>query len=180
MLKLIQKPINLSQKLFSKLKNDFVIGFINVKEKIEEKNKLFQQKKDARKVILFNNSPITNTKDDAFDFKTKACAIKEAIDNKANIIALIGEYGVGKSSLTKLLYKKYPFSFRKPIFINLWDCVVENERKEDETTYFTKSFLYQLASKNKKKLSFARYINQRLSKSYGKISLSISLIILLV
>ena len=87
---------------------------------------------------------------------------------------MIGEYGVGKSSLTKLLYKKFPFSFRKPIFINLWDCVVENERKEDETTYFTKSFLYQLASKNKKKSSFARYINQRLSKSYGKISFSIS------
>ena len=174
MLKFIQETINISQKLFNKLKNDFVKGFIYIKEKFEERNKLFQQKKDAKKVILFNNSPITNTKDDAFDFKTKACAIKEAIDNKANIIALIGEYGVGKSSLTKLLYKKYPFSFRKPIFINLWDCVVENERNEDETTYFTKSFLYQLASKNKKKSSFARYINQRLSKSYGKISFSIS------
>ena len=174
MKKLIKKTIGKSKILLNKFKIYLINEFIHIKENVEEKNQLFQQKKDARKVILFNNSPITNTKDDAFDFKTKACAIKEAIDNKANIIALIGEYGVGKSSLTKLLYKKYLFSFRKPIFINLWDCVVENERKEDEPTYFTKSFLYQLASKNKKKSSFARYINQRLSNSYGKISFSIS------
>lgn len=174
MKKYIQRIIDISKNLFNGIKNKVIEKFVHIKGTIEERNKLFQQKKDARKVILFNNSPITNTKDDAFDFKTKASAIKEAIDNKANIIALIGEYGVGKSSLTKLLYKKYLFSFRKPIFINLWDCVVENERKEDEPTYFTKSFLYQLASKNKKKSSFARYINQRLSNSYGKISFSIS------
>lgn len=174
MKKYIRRIIDISKNLFNGIKNKVIEKFVHIKGTVEERNKLFQQKKDARKVILFNNSPITNTKDDAFDFKTKACAIKEAIDNKANIIALIGEYGVGKSSLTKLLYKKYLFSFRKPIFINLWDCVVENERKEDEPTYFTKSFLYQLASKNKKKSSFARYINQRLSNSYGKISFSIS------
>ena len=174
MKKYIRRIIDISKNLFNGIKNKVIEKFVHIKGTIEERNKLFQQKKNARKVILFNNSPITNTKDDAFDFKTKACAIKEAIDNKANIIALIGEYGVGKSSLTKLLYKKFPFSFRKPIFINLWDCVVENERKEDEPTYFTKSFLYQLASKNKKKSSFARYINQRLSNSYGKISFSIS------
>ena len=174
MKKYIRRIIDISKNLFNGIKNKVIEKFVHIKGTVEERNKLFQQKKDARKVILFNNSPITNTKDDAFDFKTKACAIKEAIDNKANIIALIGEYGVGKSSLTKLLYEKYLFSFRKPIFINLWDCVVENERKEDEPTYFTKSFLYQLASKNKKKSSFARYINQRLSNSYGKISFSIS------
>lgn len=183
MKKIVHKAIEISKSLinkfinfFNKLKNYLIKEIMHIKEKVEEKNKLLQQKKDARKVILFNNSPITNAKEDAFDFKTKACAIKEAIDNKANIIALIGEYGVGKSSLTKLLYKKYPLSFRKPIFINLWDCIVEKEgeRKETETTYFTKSFLYQLASKNKKKSSFSRYINQRLSKSYGKISFSIS------
>lgn len=176
MKKLIKKTIGKSKILLNKFKIYLINEFIHIKENVEEKNQLFQQKKDARKVILFNNSPITNAKDDAFDFKTKACAIKEAIDNKANIIALIGEYGVGKSSLTKLLYKKYPLIFRKPIFINLWDCVVEkeNDRKEAETTYFTKSFLYQLSSKNKKKSSFARYINQRLSKNYGKISFSIS------
>ena len=174
MKKYIRRIIDISKNLFNGIKNKVIEKIVHIKGTIEERNKLFHQKKDARKVILFNNSPITNTKDDAFDFKTKACAIKEAIDNKANIIALIGEYGVGKSSLTKLLYKKYLFSFRKPIFINLWDCVVENERKEDEPTYFTKSFLYQLASKNKKKSTFARYINQRLSNSYGKISFSIS------
>lgn len=163
-------------------KNTINTKLTEVKKIILEKELLRIQKKDAKKVIIFNNSPITNSKEDAFDFKTKALAIKKAIDNKANIIALIGDYGAGKSSLIKILYKQYHLIFRRPIFVNLWDCVIEKEKlekpdiddKDDMTTYFTKSFLYQLSSKNKKKSSFSRYINQRLSKNYGKLSFSIS------
>ena len=78
------------------------------KNKKQEK----QRKKLAKKIILFNNSPISDLKDDSFDFDIKAKAIKEVINNNANIIALIGDYGAGKSSLTKLLYKKFWYTFR--------------------------------------------------------------------
>ncbi len=156
-----------------------------VKKKIEShKAKRFvtKQRKEAKRSVLFNNSPISNSKEDAFDFDIKVKALKKAIDEKSTIIALIGGYGAGKSSLTKLLYKKYHFWFKKPIFINLWDCIINNNKpdspksdaKDDTIDYFTKSFLYQLASRNKDKSHFARYINHRLSKNYGKISFAIS------
>ena len=157
--------------------------FSENKKKKKEKKLFKQQEKDAKKVILFNNSPISKSKEDAFDFEIKAKAIKQAINNKANIIALIGDYGAGKSSLTKLLYKKYWYSFRKPIYINLWDCITKKEKTnnserqgitDNSLSYFTKSFIYQLSSRNKERTAFSRYINQRLSNNYGKISFSIS------
>ena len=180
--KIQEKIQELKEKIHTRLqilKNIFSEN----KKKKEEKKLIKQQKKDAKKVILFNNSPISKLKEDAFDFEIKAKAIKQAINNKANIIALIGDYGAGKSSLTKLLYKKYWYSFRKPIYINLWDCITKEERINNSgeqeipvnsLSYFTKSFIYQLSSRNRKGTAFSRYINQRLSNNYGKISFSIS------
>ena len=77
------------------------------------------EKKD---IILFNNSPIGNSNNDIFDLRIKAEAIKKAIDEKANTIALIGEYGSGKSSLINILYTDNRKVFETPIYINLWDC----------------------------------------------------------
>ena len=159
-----------------------------IKIKREEKENLKRKKKEAKTIVLFNNSPISYTKEDVFDFQIKAKAIKKAIDSKANLIALIGDYGAGKSSLTKLLYNKYWFSFRRPIIINLWDCFIKkddidktvkkNDNKQEKEScslsYFTKSFLYQLSSRNKRKTGFSRYINHRLSNNYGKLSFSVS------
>lgn len=149
--------------------------------KNKRKNKKLenQRKKLEKRIILFNNSPISDSKDDSFDFDIKAKAIKEVINNHANIIALIGDYGAGKSSLTKLLYKKFWYAFRKPIFINLWDCVVHetnsnNAENSDDFNYFTKSFLYQFSLRNKKKTTFSRYINHHLSNNYGKLTFSVS------
>lgn len=140
----------------------------------KSKQLLRKQRTEVRKPILFNNSPIFDHKQDAFDFDIKIRSIKQAIDNGANILALIGDYGTGKTSLTKLLYKTFHWKFRNPIYINLWDCVIkDNSTNDSEINYFTKSFLYQLASRNKKVTSYSRYINHRLSKNYGKISLSI-------
>ena len=45
---------------------------------------------------------------------------------------------------------------------------------DNSLSYFTKSFIYQLSSRNKERAAFSRYINQRLSNNYGKISFSIS------
>ena len=132
------------------------------------------EKKD---IILFNNSPIGNSNNDIFDLRIKAEAIKKAIDEKANTIALIGEYGSGKSSLINILYTDNRKVFETPIYINLWDCIYKHENEDSNNknriSIFTKSFLYQFAAGYGNK-SFSTYINQRLSKNYGKLSLSTS------
>ena len=146
-------------------------------EKEHEKRTLpiKKERKGNKRIVLFKNAPITDQKNDAFDFGIKANAIKKAIKEKSNIIGLVGDYGSGKSSLTELLYKNNKFFFAKPIYVNLWDCFSNDEGTKDsgEISSFTKSFLYQLASRNEKKSGFSRYINQRLSKNYGKISFSL-------
>ena len=144
-----------------------------------------KKKKEAKKeheIILFNNSPIGTPEEDIFDSKIKATAVREAINEGANTIALIGDYGSGKSSLTKILYEDNKTEFENPIYINLWDCICKQETKEDVSgnnpeqnriNSFTKSFLYQFACGTKNRL-FTKYINQRLSRNYGKLSLSSS------
>lgn len=156
-----------------------------------EEEKKIDEVKEEHEIILFNNSPIGTPEEDIFDSKIKATAVKEAIKDGASTIALIGEYGSGKSSLTKILYDENKSIFEKPIYINLWDCIVKQEIqdfKNDEEkgsdgnneisdqsriNSFTKSFLYQFACGSNKK-TFTKYINQRLSKNYGKLSLSSS------
>lgn len=149
------------------------------------KSKLFRKKsntnndkKNQKKsnLIFFKNSPIDDEKDDVFDFGIKAAAIEKAIENGSNMIALIGDYGTGKSSLTKILYKRNIQNFAEPIFINLWDCLstTDNNDEKNNVSYFTKSFLYQLALGNQNHNNFSRYINQRLSKNYGKLSFALA------
>lgn len=147
-----------------------------------------EKTKEEHEIILFNNSPIGTSEEDIFDSKIKATAIREAINEGANTIALIGDYGSGKSSLTKILYEDNKTEFEKPIYINLWDCVCKQEVKKNKAKVsddnkesseqsrinsFTKSFLYQFSC-GTTNILFAKYINQRLSKNYGKISLSTS------
>ncbi len=129
--------------------------------------------------VIFKNSPISKDKDDLFGFDMQAEAIKEAIKENAHIIGIIGDYGSGKSSLTeKLKHKLEKNKFKKTIIINLWDSFFDQSTNESNTktvTISTKSFLYQLAFGNKKRnRNFAKYINHRLSKNYGKLSLSVS------
>ena len=147
------------------------------------------KKNETKRIVLFNNSPIDSKNDDVFDSKIKVNAIRQAItEEKATTIALIGEYGTGKSSLTNLLYKENEDLFEKPSYINLWDCVCKKEKlvinceepqeesisdNQSRINSFTKSFLYQLSTSSKQR-AFSKYINQRLSKNYGKVSLSSS------
>lgn len=151
-----------------------IIKQIFKKNKILKRDNVIPAKQD---IILFNNSPIFKSNNDIFDLKIKAQAVKKAIDEKANTVALIGEYGSGKSSLTNILYEDNKECFEKPIYINLWDCICkpdnETSKNQNQINIFTKSFLYQFAAGYGNK-SFSKYINQRLSKNYGKLSLSTS------
>ena len=146
------------------------------KEKSKINKNIEKKHNEISNLIFFKNSPIEDEKDDVFDFSIKASAIEKAIENGANMIALIGDYGTGKSSLTKILYKRNEKKFNNPIFINLWDCISTMDVNDDNknVSYFTKSFLYQLALGNKNHNHFSRYINQRLSKNYGKLSFALA------
>lgn len=142
------------------------------KNGIEEIN----DSEETANIIFFKNSPLKDEKKDIFDFKIKSEAIEKAIENDANMISLIGDYGTGKSTLTEILYERNKEKYVQPVYINLWDCLSTVEGKDEKTpvSYFTKSFLYQLALGNKKHNHFSRYINQRLSKNYGKLSFALA------
>ena len=116
---------------------------------------------------IFVNNPINDENQDVLGIKTYANRINQAIDDGANIIGVIGDYGTGKSSLIELIKKKHNNS----ININMWG----NEKQEkNETTIrsLTKNFLFQMSMG--KDETFAKYINKKLSKSYGMLSIILS------
>jgi len=124
--------------------------------------------------VLFNNTPISNGKEDIFNFKEQVNILESVIKNNSTLIGIIGDYGSGKSSLTELCQKKLKPKYGQAIRINMWDTT----EKEDEGSGFRflmRSFLYQLAQGNaKKNINFARYINERQNRNYGKLSLTMA------
>lgn len=141
-----------------------------------------QSKKDKQQPLVFINKPIEDSKHDIVGFSTQIDTICEAIKDGSTMIGVVANYGTGKSSLTELLSSsvaKKPFCFPAPIKINMWDCLVDSEgfgkcnhTAEPEVSDLTRSFLYQLANGNDKKRHFSSYINKRLSRNYGNISLT--------
>ena len=74
---------------------------------------------------IFVNNPINDDKQDVLGIKTYVNRINQAIDDGANIIGIIGDYGTGKSSLIELIKSKH----KNSININMWG----NEKKEYRT-----------------------------------------------
>lgn len=142
--------------------------------------------------IVFVNKPITDIAEDIVGFDTQINTIKEAINDGADMIALVADYGAGKSSIADILYKNDK-SFQKTR-INLWDSIsigkikkegYENggidEEMNDNISLLTKSFLYQLAngydSKEENALNLSKlttYVTKRLSNSHNLISFASS------
>ena len=56
---------------------------------------------------IFVNNPINDDKQDVLGIKTYVNRINQAIDDGANIIGVIGDYGTGKSSLIELIKRKH-------------------------------------------------------------------------
>ena len=52
--------------------------------------------------IVFVNKPISNIDDDIVGFRSQIETIKEAIDSGADMIALVADYGAGKSVKVEL------------------------------------------------------------------------------
>ena len=124
------------------------------------------------KPIIFQNKPIEDDSKDIFDFTYQKDVLNEAIDSGARIIGVIGDYGTGKSSVTKLLEKDRINRKDNVININLWgNFSSENE----DNNSLIKSFMFQLAYANKaKNHHFAKYVNARFNKNNGKVSFAIA------
>lgn len=116
---------------------------------------------------IFVNNPINDDKQDVLGIKTYANRINQAIDDGANIIGVIGDYGTGKSSLIELIKKKH----KNSININMWGNE-KQERNETIIRSLTKNFLFQMSMG--KDETFAKYISKKLSKSYGMLSIILS------
>lgn len=124
------------------------------------------------KPIIFQNKPIEDDSKDIFDFTYQKDVLNEAIDSGARIIGVIGDYGTGKSSVTKLLEKDRNKKEDTVININLWGNFSSNQ---DSNNSLIKSFLFQLAYANKaKNHHFAKYVNARFNKNNGKVGFAIA------
>lgn len=134
-------------------------------KEVDNANKIVQP-------IVFVNNPINSNGDDVIGFSSHVDTIIDAIDNGgANMIGIIADYGTGKTSMTEMLKNKYnDLGHPKPIRINMWDSLVEtaNQNSNERISNLTKSFLFQLANGNNRKLG--SYVNKLLSKNYGTIS----------
>lgn len=131
----------------------------------KEKNNVEKNNNKNYNPIVFSNVPIKESENDLLGISTDANRIEQAIDEGANIIGIIGDYGTGKSSLIEFLKNR----FYKTICINMWNSV---EADNIDVLKLTKNFVFQLAIG--KSQQFAQYINKRLSKNFNVLSVSIS------
>ncbi len=119
--------------------------------------------------IIFMNMPITNKEDDVIGISTSVKAINNAIEDGAEMIGIIAEYGTGKSSLTEMLMESDVNN--KEIKINMWNTLDKNDDERKGT--LTKTFIYQLAEGINQ--GVANHVNKILSRNYGILSFSIGL-----
>lgn len=136
--------------------------------------------------IIFQNKPIDCDEKDIFDFSYQKKVLNVAIDADSRIVGIIGDYGTGKSSITKLLEDDRKEQGDKVININLWDQFKKKKENQDNkiekvddgdavSQSLMKSFLYQLAFANDlKNIGFAKYINARFNKNNGRIGFSVA------
>ena len=130
----------------------------------KEIKKIFVKNNKEYNPIVFINNPINDEEEDLIGVSGEARRIENAIDEGANIIGIIGDYGSGKSSLIEILKRNFATS----ICINMWNSVTNCYNSLE----ITKNFIFQLAiGKNQR---FAQYISKRISKNYNVLSVAIS------
>ena len=131
----------------------------------------FKKRKQNNKIeennnsVVYINKPINEINNDVLGINTHLNRIDKAIDKGANVIGIIGDYGTGKSSLIELLKNKY----EKPIMINMWNYSNANSNEDNGINGLTRNFLFQMAIGEDTK--FAQYVNKKLSKNYGILSI---------
>ena len=110
--------------------------------------------------VVYINKEIQKSEEDYVGFSAQADAIVDAVNGGAKMIAVVADYGCGKSSLVELVSQKKQFD--KPITVNMWDSVggvKEGINNEDNLTPLEKSLLYQIALHSNNK-HLARHVNK--------------------
>lgn len=144
------------------------------KKKNEIKN---NENTEENKSVIFVNKPITDDKEDLIGIESYIKRVEKAIDEGSNVIGIVGDYGIGKSSLIRLIKNKYKKETtilskvkkkkiklkNKVIPVNLWG---KDNLKNEE---LTSEFLFQISNGCNK--NFASYIAKKVGKNYGIIGL---------
>ena len=114
---------------------------------------------------VYINQPISKLDNDAINMTSYVDELKSAIDSGAKSIAVTSTFGSGKSSLIRLLEKRYCKINTKFCYINMWSHLNE----DCDNISLHKTFLYQFANQisNKK----GQYISKRLNENYGLFNL---------
>ena len=118
-----------------------------------------------KKDRVYINQPISNLNNDAINMTSYVDELESAINAGAKSIAVTSTFGSGKSSLIKLLEKRYCKLFTKFCYINMWSHLND----DCDNIALHKTFLYQFANQisNKK----GQYISKRLNENYGLFNL---------
>lgn len=121
------------------------------------------------KKLIFLNKPISDIKADWIGVSSYVEKLQDAIEEGADMIAVLSDFGGGKSTLIELLEAKYKSIENGCCFyrVNLWSHL---ESKIDTSVEIHKAFLYQLISQMDHKKS--SYISKRLNKNYGLFKIS--------
>lgn len=133
--------------------NDYVMMIFKVR--------ICMSKKDR----VYINQPISKLDNDAINMTSYVDELESAIKSGAKSIAVTSTFGSGKSSLIRLLEKRYNKLTTKFCYINMWSHLNE----DCDNISLHKTFLYQFANQisNKK----GQYISKRLNENYGLFNL---------
>lgn len=150
-----------------------------LKEKTKNESIITEEVKENKSVV-FVNKPIMDDNEDLIGIESYIKRVEKAIDEGSNVIGIVGDYGIGKSSLIRLIKNKYNketitlkkgrkeiSEFKnKVIPVNLWG---KDKLKDEE---LTAEFLFQISNGCNK--NFASYIAKKIGKNYGIIGIDTS------
>lgn len=119
----------------------------------------------SKKDRVYINQPISKLDNDAINMTSYVDELESAIESGAKSIAVTSTFGSGKSSLIRLLEKRYSRLSTKFCYINMWSHLND----DCDNIALHKTFLYQFANQisNKK----GQYISKRLNENYGLFNL---------
>lgn len=136
-------------------------------------------KKDIGEVenLTYLNKPIAGEGQDGIGISPYVDNVESAIRNGASLIAVVSQFGTGKSSIMEMLKKRY-FGretidgiryVREYHEVNMWSVLKQGEGNTGIELH--KSFLYQLISSVDS--TKGEYVSKRMSTNYGLFRLSL-------
>lgn len=127
--------------------------------------------------LTYLNKPISGEEWDGIGISPYVDNLESAIRSGASLIAVISQFGTGKSSVMEMLKKRYFGTekldgvdyIREYHEVNMWSVLKQGN--ENAGTELHKSFLYQLISSVDN--SKGEYVSKRMSSNYGLFRISL-------